>query len=93
MNLRWYARRRASMSPAELAGRGHDELVRWRWRSRQVVDAGTDQASLPAACPPFAARLPAAGDIDTLPEAARVPLVAGEDLDPEDAVGRAVQGA
>jgi hypothetical protein len=72
MNLRWYARRLASMSPAELAGRGRDELVRWRWRRRQVIDAGADPARVPADCPPFAARLPAAGA--AVPEEARVRL-------------------
>ena len=72
MNLRWYARRLASMSPAEMAGRARDELTKRRWRGRQVTDAGADPTGVPAACPAFAARLPAAGD--DVPEDARVRL-------------------
>jgi hypothetical protein len=72
MNLRWYARRLASMSPSEMAGRARDELTRRRWRARQVSDAGTDPAAVPAACQPFAALLPEAGD--GIPEDARVRL-------------------
>ena len=72
VNLRWYARRLASMSPAEMAGRARDELTRRRWRSRQVTDAGADPAGVPAVCPAFAALLPAAGD--DVPEDARVRL-------------------
>ena len=72
VNLRWYARRLASMSPAEMAGRARDELTRRRWRSRQVTDAGADPTGVPAACPAFAALLPAAGD--DVPEDARVRL-------------------
>ena len=48
MNLRWYARRLASMSPAEAAGRARDELTRRRWRSRQVTDPDADPTSVPA---------------------------------------------
>jgi hypothetical protein len=72
MKLGWYARRLARMSPAEMAGRARDELTRRRWRARQVVDAAADPAGVPAACPPFAAPLPAAGD--AVPEDARVRL-------------------
>ena len=72
MNLGWYARRLASMSPAEMAGRARDELTRRRWRGRQVTDAGADPTGVPAACPAFAALLPAAGD--DVPEDARVRL-------------------
>ena len=72
MNLRWYARRLASMSPAEMAGRARDEVTRRRWRGRQVADAGADPASVPAARPAFTALLPAAGA--DVPEDARVRL-------------------
>ena len=72
MNLRWYARRLASMSPAEMAGRARDEVTRRRWRGRQVTDAGADPASVPAMRPAFAALLPAAGA--DVPEDARVRL-------------------
>ena len=71
-DLGWYARRLASMSPAEMAGRAHDELTKRRWRARQVTDAGADAADVPAACPPFAALLPDAAD--DVPEDARVRL-------------------
>ena len=60
------------MSPSEMAGRARDELTRRRWRARQVSDAGTDPAAVPAACPPFAALLPEADD--GIPEDARVRL-------------------
>ena len=72
MNLRWYARRLARMSPAEIAGRARDELTRRRWRGRQVTDPGLDPTEVPAACPAFAAPLPSAGD--DVPEDARVRL-------------------
>jgi hypothetical protein len=72
VNLRWYLRRLASMSPAELAGRAHDELTKRRWRRRQVTDAGADPTGVPAARPAFAALLPEAGD--DVPEDARVRL-------------------
>ncbi len=79
MNLRWYARRLASMSPAEAAGRARDELTRRRWRSRQVTDPDADPTSVPAVYPSFAALLPVAGD--DVPEDARVRLKeAAEDL-------------
>ena len=72
MNLGWYARRLASMSPAEMAGRARDELTRRHWRERQVTDADADSTSTPVACPAFAARLPRDGD--DVPEEARVRL-------------------
>ena len=72
MKLGWYARRLASMSPAEMAGRARDELTRRRWRGRQVTDADADPTGTPVACPAFAARLPRDGD--DVPEEARVRL-------------------
>jgi hypothetical protein len=72
MNLRWYARRLAGMSPAEMAGRARDELTRRRWRRRQVGDAAADPAAVPAGRPVFAALLPLDGD--DAPEEARVRL-------------------
>ena len=72
MNLGWYARRLASMSPAEMAGRARDELTRRHWRGRQVTEADADSTSTPVACPAFAARLPRDGD--DVPEEARVRL-------------------
>jgi Heparinase II/III-like protein/Heparinase II/III N-terminus len=72
VNLRWYARRLAGMSPAEMAGRARDELTRRRWRRRQVTDAGADPARAPAARPAFVALLPQGGD--DVPEEARVRL-------------------
>ena len=74
MRLGWYARRLASMSPAEMAGRARDELTRRRWRGRQVTDADADPAGTPVAFPAFAARLPVGGD--DVPEDARVRLKA-----------------
>ena len=72
MNVGWYARRLATMSPAEMAGRAHDELTRRQWRGRQVADADADPTSTPVACPAFAARLPRDGD--AVPEEARIRL-------------------
>jgi hypothetical protein len=63
MKLRWYARRLASMSPAEMAGRARDELTKRRWRGRQVVDSAADPTPVPAACPPFALPLPGGGEV------------------------------
>jgi hypothetical protein len=71
VNLRWYARRLASMSPLEMAGRARDELTKRRWRSRQVTDAEADPFGFPAGSP-FAALLPQGGD--DVPEDARVRL-------------------
>jgi len=72
VKLGWYARRLASMSPAEMAGRARDELTRRRWRRRQVSDAAADPAAVPAAVPVFAAPLPPGGE--DVPEEARVRL-------------------
>ena len=72
MNLIWYARRLASMSPAEMAGRARDELTRRAWRGRQVGDADADRTSTPVDSRTFAARLPPDGD--NVPEEARVRL-------------------
>ena len=71
MNLAWYARRLASMSPAEMAGRARDELTRRRWRGRRVLDAAADPTPVPAAGPPFAVPLPGVGEVS---EDARVRL-------------------
>ena len=72
MKLGWYARRLASMSPAEMAGRARDELTKRRWRRRQVADPAADPAPVPADAPAFAASLPPGGD--DVPEDARVRL-------------------
>jgi Heparinase II/III-like protein/Heparinase II/III N-terminus len=72
VNLRWYARRLASMSLAEIAGRARDELTKRRWHGRQVTDASTDPTGVPAVPPAFAALLPATGD--DVAEDARVRL-------------------
>jgi hypothetical protein len=37
--LGWYARRLARMSPAELAWRAHDQILRAAWSGRQVTRA------------------------------------------------------
>ena len=50
MNFGWYARRLATMSPTEIAGRARDELIKRRWRGRQrVVVAVTTAVGLAAA--------------------------------------------
>ncbi len=72
MKLGWYARRLASMSPAEMAGRARDELTKRRWRLRQITDPASDAADVPVAAPAFAAPLPPGGD--DVPEEAQVRL-------------------
>lgn len=72
MKLGWYARRLASMSPAEMAGRARDELTKRRWRLRQITDPASDVADVPVAAPAFAAPLPPGGD--DVPEEAQVRL-------------------
>jgi hypothetical protein len=47
MNLAWYARRLASMRPAEVAGRVRDKVVAQRWRRRQVHDMAADTTPVP----------------------------------------------
>jgi hypothetical protein len=73
VNAEWYARRLASMSPVEMAGRARDELTKRRWRRRQVTDADADPAAVPATVPAFTAALPTGCDED-VPEEARVRL-------------------
>ena len=72
MNFGWYARRLATMSPTEIAGRARDELTRRRWRGQQVTDDAADSTATPVACPAFVSRLPPGGD--DVPEQARVRL-------------------
>jgi hypothetical protein len=72
MNIAWYARRLASMSATEIAGRARDELTRHRWRGWQVTDAAADPTGTPVPNPAFAARLPPEGD--DVPEEGRVRL-------------------
>jgi hypothetical protein len=60
VNARWYARRLARMSPAEMAARAADQAARRRWRSRRVVDADLDPLTVRAGCAP-PARLPPGG--------------------------------
>ena len=47
--LSWYARRVARMSPAEMALRGRDQVVRTTWSARQVT---REQLAGMAAVPP-----------------------------------------
>jgi Heparinase II/III-like protein/Heparinase II/III N-terminus len=78
--LGWYARRLARMSPAELAWRGRDQVVRMTWSARQVT---REQLASIAAAPPggdlrFTAVLPA-GAAERLPEEARKPVLEAAD--------------
>jgi len=80
MNPVWYARRLARMSPGEVVGRARDELVKRRWRRRQVRPGQADPLPVPGAVPPFATPLPpaAAGGVPA-PAGARV-LAAADQL-------------
>jgi hypothetical protein len=83
--LGWYARRAARMSPAELAWRTRDQLVRAAWSPRQVT---RQQLARAVAAPPaaagtardlaFSAVLPP-GTAARVPEEARKPLLAAAD--------------
>ena len=74
VNLTWYARRLAQMSPAEVRGRLADAWLKHRWRARQLRPGEADPLPLPASLPAFASALdPAAAD--ALPAAARARLL------------------
>jgi hypothetical protein len=80
VNLFWYARRLARMTPAEIHGRLADAWLHHRWRRRQLREAGDDALPLPATVPPFASPLPAAA-AGPLPAPARARLLqAADDL-------------
>jgi hypothetical protein len=69
--LGWYARRAARMSPAEMAWRARDQLVRAAWSPRQVTrDQLARAAAAPAREPAFTAVLPP-GTAARVPEEAR----------------------
>ena len=57
MNLTWYARRLARMSPAEIRGRAADAWVKRRWHARQLRPGEPDPLPLPASIPAFASAL------------------------------------
>jgi hypothetical protein len=59
------------MSLAEMAGRARDQVIKRRWRRRQVTDPDTDPTGVPADCLVFAAVLPPG---DHVPEDARIRL-------------------
>ena len=71
MSFWWYARRLASMSPAEMAGRAR-ELTKRHLRGRQVTVADADTTGTPVAFP--TSPLGSPGDGDDVPEEARVRL-------------------
>ena len=74
MNLAWYARRLARMSPAEVRGRLADAWLKHRWRARQLAEGEPDPLPLPPSVPAFASALdPALAE--ALPEAARARLL------------------
>ena len=77
--LRWYARRAAAMSPAEVAWRARDQVLRALWSRRQVKPGqfGTDAPS-PAGAREFAAVLPPR-TADLVPEEARAAVIRAAD--------------
>jgi hypothetical protein len=78
MNLTWYARRLARMSPAEMRGRLADAWVKRHWRARQLRPGEPDRLPVPTSIPAFASALePAAAD--GLPAEAKVRLLQAAD--------------
>jgi len=74
VNLAWYARRLARMSPAEMRGRLADARLRRRWRARQVRPGARDPLPVPGSIPAFASGLhPSVAE--ALPEPARARLL------------------
>jgi len=78
MNPLWYAKRLARMTPAEVAGRARDELVKRRWRRRQVRPGQPDPLPVPATVPPFAAGLPPAS-VEGVPGPAQARILEAAD--------------
>ena len=72
--LGWYARRAARMSPAEMAWRARDQVVRAAWSPRQVTreQLARVAAAAPARELAFTAVLPP-GTAARVPEEARKP--------------------
>ena len=78
MKPSWYVARLRAMSPAEVRDRAHHQLVKRRWRGRQVGVDAVDPLVVPSTVRPFAATLPA--DLaDRVPSAAREALVEAAD--------------
>ncbi len=77
--LDWYARRAAVMSPAEMAWRARDQLLRTMWVSRQVTPGQVDTAAPPPArVPRFSAVLPRE-TAAFVPEEARLAVIRSAD--------------
>jgi hypothetical protein len=77
--LGWYARRASRMSPAEMAWRARDQVVKTAWARRQVSGGQLGvQTGVVASCLPFAAVLPADA-ADGAPEAAKKALLSAAD--------------
>jgi hypothetical protein len=77
--LGWYARRAALMSPAEMAWRVRDQLVRAAWSPRQVTRQQLARvAAAPARELAFTAVLPS-GTAARVPEEARKPVLEAAD--------------
>jgi len=73
--LGWYARRAAAMSPAEVAWRARDQVLRAVWSRRQVSrEQLRTEAPLPASERRFAATLPA-GTAARIPDEARAAVL------------------
>jgi Heparinase II/III-like protein/Heparinase II/III N-terminus len=69
MNLRWYARRLARMTPAEMAMRVRDQAVKRRWRRRWVRDATLDPLPVPAPAGSVVAPVPPSAGEDVAKDA------------------------
>ncbi len=78
MNLTWYMRRLARMSPGEVKGRLGDSWTKRRWRSRQIRPGQEDPLPLPASVAPFPTPL-RDFDPDSLSEDGRARLLRAAD--------------
>lgn len=78
MKPSWYIARLRAMGPAEVRDRVQHQIVKQRWKSKQVRVGAADPLVLPANVPAFSSVLPA-GLADDVPPAARKALVDAAD--------------
>lgn len=78
MKPSWYIARLRAMGPAEVRDRVQHQIVKQRWKSKQVRVGAPDPLVLPASVPAFSSVLPA-GLADEVPPAARKALVDAAD--------------
>ncbi len=70
----WYIARLRAMTPAEVRDRVKHQVVKQRWKAKQVRVGAVDPLVLPSSVPAFSSVLPA-GLVDDVPPAARKALL------------------